>query len=243
MALQYEIDDVSELDESVQSLYQKDDESGKYRLAVEGIDDGKELKDALRKEREERAARQKRIDELEEEQRKVREDADKARLEAAKKNGDTEALEKSWQEKLAAREAELQAELEKYQGTVVKLTSGQTATKLAADLAVQGSADVLMPHIERRLKTEYREGQPTTVVLDKDGKPSAMTVDELKQEFMGNKAFAPLIAGTKATGAGRTGGDGSGATGKSITRADFDQLNHVERAAFVRDGGKITDED
>jgi rRNA maturation endonuclease Nob1 len=207
MALKYEIDSIEGLDEGVKGLYSKDEASGKYRLGIEGLpepEDVSGLKSKVQELLDEKKS--------EAEKRKQAEDAArKAAEEAARKSGDTEALEKSWQEKLAAREAELKAELEKYQGTVVSLTSGQTATKLAAELSVQGSSDVLLPHIERRLKTEYREGQPVTVVLDKDGKPSAMTIDELKKEFSENPAFAPLIVGSKASGAGPHGSKGPGA--------------------------------
>lgn len=242
MPLQYQLDSVDELDDSLKSLYTEQD--GKYVLAVEGLDDGKELKEALRKEREERSARQKRIDELEAEKREIAEAAETARLEAARKGGDTEALEKSWQEKLSATEKKYQEQLEALSGTVTQLTSGQTATRLASDLALPGSADVLMPHIQSRLKTDYRDGKPVTVVLDKDGKPSAMTVDELKAEFQGNPAFAPLIVGSKASGAGRQGGaESGGAVQKTVSRVDFDRMTHVERAAFSKDGGKVVDQD
>lgn len=214
MALQFELDSIDDLDEGVKGLYSQH-ESGKYRLQVEGIDPADELKEALRKEREESKKYKDRVKEHETAAEKARREAEEARLEAAKKSGDTEALEKSWQQKLSTREAELTAELERYKGTVTSLTSGQTATKLASELSVQGSADVLMPHIERRLKTEYRENGPVTVVLDKDGKPSAMSVDDLKKEFAENPAFAPLIVGSKASGAGPHGGKGPGAEART----------------------------
>jgi hypothetical protein len=128
-------------------------------------------------------------------------------------------------------------------GTLVKLTSGQTATKIAAEIAVQGSADVLLPHLERRLRTEFRDGSPVTVVLDKDGKPSAMSIDELKAEFQNSAAFAPLIVGTKANGAGRTGGnESSGAGVNEVSRSEFDRMNQAQRANFAKNGGKLKDD-
>lgn len=242
MTLKYQLDTIDDLDDSLKPLYAEKD--GKYVLAVEGIDDGAELKEALRKEREERKAAKERLQQLEDEKRKIEEAAEAARLDAARKGGDTEALEKSWQEKLSATEKKYQEQLEALTGTVTQLTSGQTATKLASELAVPGSADVLMPHIQSRLKTDYRDGKPVTVVLDKEGKPSAMTVEELKAEFLGNKAFAPLIVGSKASGAGRQGGaESGGAAQKTVSRADFDRMTHVERAAFAKDGGKVVDPD
>lgn len=225
MALQFELDSIDSLDDGVKALYQKDEASGKFRLGIEGLpqpEDVTGLKNKLNELLNEKKS--------EAEKRKAAEEAArKAAEEAAKKNGDTEALEKSWQEKFAAREAELSAELEKYKGTVVSLTSGQTATKLAAELSVQGSADVLLPHIERRLKTEYRDTGPVTTVLDKGGKPSAMSVEDLKKEFAENPAFAPLIVGSKASGAGPHGNKGGGAASKKFNEMNGGELSQLRK--------------
>lgn len=161
--------------------------------------------------------------------------------EAARKAGDVGALEKSWQEKFAKREIELNGEKEALYGQLRNVTVNATANSIAADLAVQGSASVLLPHIERRLTLETRDGKPVVVVLDKDGRPSAATVDELKAEISNNEAFAPLIVGSKASGAGGSAGKGGGAAKKAITRADFEAKGPQERAAFFKSGGTLTD--
>ena len=237
--IEFKLDSLENIDESLQGLYEQTDTG--YQLKVTGIPEPeKEDLSGLKNKvdellREKKAASQK--------AREAAEEAEAARLEAAKKGNDTEALDKSWQEKFNAREIELKKELESLSGTLVKLTSGQTATKIAAEIAVQGSADVLLPHLERRLRTEFREGSPVTVVLDKDGKPSAMSVDELKAEFQNSAAFAPLIVGTKANGAGRTGGnESSGAGVNEVSRSEFDRMNQAQRANFAKNGGKLKDD-
>jgi hypothetical protein len=237
--IEFKLDSLENIDESLQGLYEQTDTG--YQLKVTGIPEPeKEDLSGLKNKvdellREKKAASQK--------AREAAEEADAARLEAAKKGNDTEALDKSWQEKFNAREVELKKELDELSGTLVKLTSGQTATKIAAEIAVQGSADVLLPHLERRLRTEFRDGSPVTVVLDKDGKPSAMSVDELKAEFQNSAAFAPLIVGTKANGAGRTGGnESSGAGVNEVSRSEFDRMNQAQRANFAKNGGKLKDD-
>lgn len=237
--IEFKLDSLENIDESLQGLYEQTDTG--YQLKVTGIPEPeKEDLSGLKNKvdellREKKAASQK--------AREAAEEADAARLEAAKKGNDTEALDKSWQEKFNAREIELKKELDELSGTLVKLTSGQTATKIAAEIAVQGSADVLLPHLERRLRTEFRDGSPVTVVLDKDGKPSAMSVDELKAEFQNSAAFAPLIVGTKANGAGRTGGnESSGAGVNEVSRSEFDRMNQAQRANFAKNGGKLKDD-
>lgn len=237
--IEFKAEKIDELPESVQELYEKTDDG--FQLKVSGIPEPEKIDVSGLKSK---------VDELLSEtkaaKKKAREAADEAenaRLEAAKKGNDTEALNKSWVDKYSSRETELQDQINKLTSTVVSLTSGQTATEIASEIALQGSANVLLPHIERRLKTEYREGQPHTIVLDDNGQPSAMTVDELKKEFQRSEAFAPLIVGTKANGAGRTGGkESGGAADQPITRSEFDSMSHNERSQYAKKGGKIVDD-
>jgi hypothetical protein len=56
--------------------------------------------------------------------------------------------------------------------------------------------------------------KPVVVVLDQQGKLSAATLDELKAEFANDTAFAPLIAGSKASGGGAAGAGGGGGAAK-----------------------------
>lgn len=167
-----------------------------------------------------------------EKRREAEEAAKRQAEEAARKSGDIEALEKSWSDKLTAREKELRADLESRDAWVRDLTVGQTATAMAADLAVQGSAKALLPHIKARLGTDIREGRPVTVVLDEAGKPSAMTVDELRNEIANDPAFAPLIVGTKASGAGGVSGKGSAQSGGKPS-----DWTEAQKGMFIRENG------
>lgn len=160
-------------------------------------------------------------------EKKAREEAEKV----ARESGNLEALEKSWQQKLADREAELRAALETEQGHVKSLTVGQAAATIASELAIQGSATVLLPHIRERLTTDYRDGKPVTVVLDKEGKPSAQTLDELKDEIKNDPAFAPLIVGSRASGAGGSSGNPAGGS-NVVKRSSLDKMTPKEKAAF-----------
>lgn len=205
MALKLTVESLDGLDDSVKSLYKED--NGKFRLDLDGYEDTTGLK----------AQRDALLNEKKEAQRKTKEAEEAAKTlaeESARKNGDVAALEKSWQEKLAATESNYKNLNESLTKQIHGLTVGQTATKLAAELAISGSADVLLPHIQSRLTVEIKDGAPSVRVLDLQGKPTALTVEELKQEFISNKAFAPLIAASKATGGGASGtnNSGSGAT-------------------------------
>jgi hypothetical protein len=213
--LKFQLDSLEGLDESQHALYTEKD--GKYVLSIEGLpqqEDVSGLKNKVNELLAEKKAAEK----------KAQEAADTARREAeeaARKSGNVEALEKSWQEKYSRRETELSTQLEAERNTlqsqIKSLTVGRTATDLAAELAIQGSAKALLPHIERRLGMDIRDGKPTVVVLDAAGNPSAATLDELKAEFTNDPAFAPLIVGSKASGGGAGGaGKGGGAAKGNI---------------------------
>jgi len=210
--LKFQLDSLDGVDEAVRALYTEKD--GKFVLGIEGLPQPEDVSGLKSK-----------VQELLDEKKaadKARKDAeDQARLEReenARKSGNVEELERSWSEKYNRREAELNGTLEQERTTlstqIRDLTVGRTATDIASALAIPGSAKALLPHIERRLSVEQREGKPVVVVLDQQGKLSAATLDELKAEFANDTAFAPLIAGSKASGGGAAGAGGGGGAPK-----------------------------
>ena len=229
MALKYEIDTLDGLDDAAKALYQK--AGDKYRLSVDGMPKGEDVTGLKAK-----------IDELLAEKKSASERAKAAEAaaklaaeEAARKSGDTEALDKSWQAKFAAREAELAASLEQKTRAITSMTVDSAAIRLASELAGDlGTADLLIPHITRRLAVEERDGAFVAAVRDAHGKPSASSIDDLKKEFSSNPAFARVIAGSKAAGGGA---DGKPATGNSAN-ADLMKLPPVERMIAARNAAK-----
>lgn len=215
MTLKFQLDTLEGVDDSVKALYVEKD--GKFVLGIEGLpqpEDVSGLKSKVEELLSEKKAAEKARREAEDAARTERE-------EAARKSGNVEELEKSWSEKYNRREAELNGMLEQERGSlsgqIRDLTVGRTATDIASALAIPGSAKALLPHIERRLSVEQRDGKPVVVVLDQQGKLSAATLDELKAEFANDTAFAPLIAGSKASGGGASGaGNGGGAAKGNI---------------------------
>lgn len=173
-----------------------------------------------------------------------REAEERAKAEAeelARKSGDVAALEASWAEKLAKRERELTQQIETMQGSITTMTVDNVAVRLANEIAVPGSADILIPHIKARLAAEQRDGQFVTVVRDSAGKPSAASLDDLKTEFTTSPAFAPVIVGSKATGGGANGSGKGGGAAKVVNRQQFDAMGHAQRMEFAKAGGTVTD--
>ena len=210
------------LEPSMQAFYKAQGED--YVLAVEGLPAPEDVS-GLKAKNDELLA------ELRANKTKAREAEEAARIaaeDAARKSGDTEALDRSWQEKHTAALAEKDGTLSALQAQVHALTVGATAARGAGELAVQGSAAVLQQIIEPRLSMELREGKPTVVVLDAERRPTALTVEEFKTQLFNDASLAPLIASSRASGGGATGGKGGGAA------KTWNQLTGMERVELRR---------
>lgn len=230
--LKFELDSIDGVDENLKGFYEEAD-GGKYRLKVEGVPT---VDNSLKESVEKLEAKNR---ELLEARAKAKKEAEEARLESAKKSGDVSAIEKSWQEKLEQREAELKSQLDQNMKMVSELTVGQTSSSLAAEIFGK-HAKLMKPHVDSRLAYDVADGKPVVRVLDKTGKPSAMSVEELKAEFVNDEAFADFVVGTFAKGPGGHGKGGAPAA-KVMKRGDFDGKSPAEKMAFVKDGGSIID--
>jgi len=222
MTLKYQLDSLEGLEPAVAAMYEEKD--GKFVLKVEGIPQPEDttglrnkVEELLREKKDEKSRRE-----------QAEEAARIAAEEAARKNGDTEALDRSWNEKYSKALGEKDQTLTALQAQVHALTVGATAARLAGELAVQGSSAVLQRLIEPRLSMDMRDGKPVVVVLDNEGRPTALTPDELKNEIISDAALAPLVAGSKATGGGAAGSKGGGAA------KTWDQLSGMERVELRR---------
>lgn len=220
--LKFQLDSLEGLEPAVAAMYEEKD--GKFVLKVEGIPQPEDttglrnkVEELLREKKDEKARRE-----------QAEEAARIAAEEAARKNGDTEALDRSWNEKYSKALGEKDQTLTALQAQVHALTVGATAARLAGELAVQGSSAVLQRLIEPRLSMDMRDGKPVVVVLDNEGRPTALTPDELKNEIISDAALAPLVAGSKATGGGAAGSKGGGAA------KTWDQLSGMERVELRR---------
>lgn len=220
------------LSEALKALYKADGDNYVLEIEDDDIDETKTELERMRQKREieadhrkraekERDELQKKIKELEDNQRKKADDEHRAA-------GDVEALDKSWKAKYDAREAELQAQIEQQTDTIRQITAGAAATEMATRIST--APDLLAPVISNRLTVEYVDGKPVTRVLDKDGKPSAATLEDLEKEIAGDKRYASvIIAGNGSGGGGRGGQGGNGVPGKK-----FSELTEQERIDWHR---------
>ena len=152
MALKLTLDTLDGVDEAIKPLYVEHD--GKFKLAVDGLEDTSGLKSALEKERKARRDAEQRAKlALSDEEM---EEVERLRSEAARAKGADEIVNQikaRHAKELEARTKEAQA----YRAHLEKTVLESTASKLLAEH--KGNVGLLMPHIQAALRVEEADGQ------------------------------------------------------------------------------------
>lgn len=224
--LKYKIDTEthSALDENQKPFYEQ--VGDEFVLKVDGIPQADDSEVERLKQHNEKLIGEKR--QRDEAARQAQAERERIEQEAAKKNGDFEALEKSYQEKLQARESELAEMRNRSDKQVMQSESQRLAAQLSDNAKNQS---LLQRFINDRLTVV--DGQ--VKVTDEQGKPSASTLADLENEFKTSGMYDSLLTGTRASGTGGTGQSGDvpedPATMSAIKRK---QLKDRDPAAFAR---------
>ena len=146
--------------------------------------------------------------------------------EAARKSGDVSALDKSWQEKHTKAEQEWGAKLTAAEKQLQTVLVDNVAQKAAMDIAVDAEcAELLADKLRGSLGLAEVDGKMQTVVLDADGKRSALTVDELKKQLVAK--YPRLVKGNPAGGAGGMPQPAGGAGGSNNSGSMVDRARNI----------------
>ena len=225
MALKLTLDTLDGVDETIKPLYVEHD--GKFKLAVDGLEDTSGLKSALEKERKARREAEQRAklalsdEELEE--------VERLRAEAAKAKGADEIVNQikaRHAKELEARTKEAQA----YRAHLEKTVLESTASKLLAEH--KGNVGLLMPHIQAALRVEEADGQFQVVPAN------AASLEEVVTGL--KSAFPAAFSDSGHSGGGAIGGGGGG-TGRTMKVSDFNNLAPKAQADFMAKGGALTE--
>lgn len=192
MALKAILDSIDNVHESLKGEYKKG-EDGKFHLDVDGIEHHPAV-GALKRAKDREVAESKA---LRDQFAALTEERD-GLLKGAIPKSDVEKLENSYKEKLRKREEELLGSIKQSESVLNNLLVDNVASKIAAELST--APDLMIPHIRGRLKAEFVEGRGFTRVLDKDGGPSASSLEDFKKEILDNPVFKPILIGSKASG-------------------------------------------
>jgi hypothetical protein len=214
------------LPEDLKKEYSLEGEAATLKIEGEGapsLEAITRLEDKLRIEKEHRTKAEKSRDAAESSAEKLREDLGKAsgKEEITRLN---EAHQKELEKIRSEREAEKTATKEAGKAQMIK----ETAEKFASENFT--IPKLMVGPFSQRLSIEEIDGQSVVRVKDAEGKASALSLDELKREFLDNKEFSGIIRSNAGSGGGATPGAGGGAPGKKIS-----EMTAIEEAKFERE--------
>lgn len=218
-------EEFGKLPQDFQAEYEAGD-NGEYTLKVEGGEDTGALKRAKDHEKNRRQQTEEKLQTLQTEMDNLKGEYDTLLSDKSKSTN----LEQKWQEKLEAREKELNTQVESLTSQMNTILVDNVADALSADLS--DSPSLLRPHIKTRLASELVDGKPTTRVLDANGEVSPLTLDELKNEFRSNPEYSAVIRGSNGSGSGANGGKGPGNNG--VKRPDFSNDSPKAIAEYLK---------
>lgn len=152
-----------------------------------------------------------RLTEFEKGEAEKLEAARKEAYEKARKEGNTEELEKQWQEKLQDAERRAGESEKKYQERMSGLAVKQQKA-IAAELseyATPAGKSAFKRLIESQIKVDPETGEET--YLNEDGSASSLNREQFIAELKTSETFKPLLAADIATqGGGDVNGNGQG---------------------------------
>lgn len=226
MSIEYKVDEekFTELDEGVQSLYEKSDTG--YQLKVEGLPPQEDVSGLKRK-----------VEELLNEKKTAQQKAAEAEAQAVREKEEKLAKEGKWESLYNSSEearkkseqslADLKNQIERQQ---INNSALEVATSLTKDTA---RAKLLSEKLAERLSVVDGDLR----VTDGKGNPTVSTIEELTSQLKNEYPF--LVDGSLATGGGATGSSGSAGDSKLLNRQDFESLPSHKRMEFIKSGGKI----
>jgi hypothetical protein len=218
----------AKLSDIMKAEYKADDTGENFTLDLTDFEDPGALKRAKDHEKENRKEVEKQL-KIATDKLAALEEEREGMLKGSVPKGDVEKLEKSYKEKLTKRESELLGEMNGLRTNLNTMLVDNVANQLAAEIST--APKLMLPHIKARLSPEYSEGKASTRILDNEGKPSAMTLDDLRKEFLANNDFSSILVGTKASGSGAAGAGGGRAPVKKLS--DFKTA--TEEAQFANE--------
>jgi hypothetical protein len=221
------------------------EKDGTFTLNLEGHEDAfvpkakKDLAEQHRKEAEKQTAEAKAAIAVVE----AREAELMKKLEASgKSTKDVEAIRKQHQEEIDKIKLE-HAEKEK-----IALADSSRAMIEAEAAKFTGEKftipDLVALAYEKRLAVETVEGHQVLRVREADGSPSVKGLGDLQKEFLDNPKYASIVRQSSGSGGGanKSQKTGGGATGKTMSRSEFNATSQEARVVFFGGGGTITDD-
>jgi len=248
MALQFQVETLDTLPESVRPLYKED--NGKFRLDLDGYEDPQGLKSALQKERDAAKEATRKVSAWEklgktpDEINALLEAHHKTETDKLGKSGDWEKVRQQMADQHAKELSKRDEVVQAKDKAIERYLIDAQATAAIAEM--KGAAALLLPHVKQNVRVMQEDGEFVTRVVDAAGNPRVdakgkfLTINDLVSEMRQSETYARAFDASGASGSG-AGASSGAATAKTVTRTKWDTMSHIERSSFSRAGGKVTD--
>lgn len=168
--------------------------------------------------------------------RAEKDEAVKKAEQLGKTSQDIDSLRKDYDAKLAALASEKENVEKAAADTLRKAAKTTAITDVTAEL-FGPNAEIMAPHVAKRIRVDV-EGTVTTVrVLDKEGKLSSSTLEDLKKELRADPKLAPVLIATRGSGSGarqdNNASGGAGGSGGTKPKHPGPSASPAQIAAFV----------
>jgi len=223
--------DYEALPASLKAAFTKIEGSEDYH---NGEEDAAGLKAALKAEKEEKAGVKAKLDGFEVAKAKELEETRKKALADARNSGDIKAVEDDYKRQIN----ELKAANEQAAKDVEERTKGEVVSKHVENIAKMFVSPALAKaFIKSRLTAELVDGQPIVRVLGKDGKASALSVEDLKKEYLTDGELKSSLVASRASGGGSGHAPTNGGTGVDNDKFDAAKASPKELVARLEAKG------
>lgn len=256
MSLKLHVDTLDAVDENLRSLYVAD--GAKFKLQVADLDDTISSRVSEATKRANKEAEGERLKRKQWETLGKTPDEIQAIIDAQAKLDEEKARKAGEFDKILAQVNENTAKQIKAKDEVIAskdktlhryLIDSQATAAIAA---AKGVPDLLLPHVQRHVRVQEKDGDHKVVVVDAAGDPRVngkgepLTISDLVSEMKQSEIYGRAFDGSGQSGSGTQPANGSGAThGTAKTKADLmkgattKDAQRKIRAAFIdANGGK-----
>jgi hypothetical protein len=210
------------LNDVLKAEYTKKDD-GSYYLET---DEAKELVNALQRLKEANKGNEEMVASINAQLREAKE-------EAARKSGDIVAIENSWKAKSKAQKEADEAEKKQLMQVAKEGYINSLLSNIVGKFALPEKH--VRRDFEERIEVVFENGRPVHRILDKDGKVSALTIDDLEKEFVADTNYSKYIIASKASGSA---GTPPRRPGDSSSPKLYHEMTVAEQAVYLKNKHK-----
>jgi hypothetical protein len=164
--------------------------------------------------------------------------AEQAAFERLKKEGKVDELIADYERRMGETKKQYEDRIEKMTAAAKNDKRSAIVSELVSELATEKGKKAFARLVEGRIDYDPETGK--TIFLNEDGSASSLDLAGFKAEIEKSDLFESLVKAQVNRGGDARGSNDRGGASKTMKRSDFEALNPVQRAKFMKEGGNLT---